>query len=315
MDEETLDARPRGEPAVPGAVESTPPTETVPADQALTAEIPLASMQVDGAHQPEAADGDGDGGAESPDLSYLHRLDALGFDQIGRGEARKRARQPTELADVSRSVASFFLTGFTTVELVAIAIAYLGLVAFLWMTDVITLDRLFLDPLLRSVMLLLAVAMLRPITWIPYAAVFVGLRRVVEAAAPRQPRLVRNAVAGGATIAILLVGLAVSLAAIDGSGRMVRSAVHFVLGGGSFNGIGSGTFQWTFARVMAVLATVVLGRVFLPPLDLDLNLSDEPILGYPTGRRRDRLDRWLLAAALIMAAVLTGIGLAGKLTG
>jgi hypothetical protein len=299
MEEEALDAGTLGRAAMGDAPQDPGRTDIPVPDEARTAEVPLVPI---GAGEPV-----GEAPAEPTDQSYLHRLDARGFDQMSRVEARRRARRSTGLVDVGRRIAAFFLTGFSTVELVAIAVAYLGLTGYLWLNGTIDFERLFTDPLLRSMWLLLVLAMLRPITWLPYMAALAGYRRLAEVAAPRRSEVLRNALANAATILTLLVVGIIAIGAIPGATGAVRGATAIVLGNGSFDDVGAARVDWTLVRVLAVLAAVVLGRLFVPPLGPDLDRSDEPILDYPSGRR-GTLDRWLLALGLA-AGVLVGLGI------
>jgi hypothetical protein len=263
-----------------------------------------ADHEPDG-HDPAAAGAD------------LGGLDALGFDTAGLRAVRPRRRvryRPRVLDDLGRGIASFLLGGFSTVELVAVAVAYLGLTGYLWLIGTINFERLFTDPLLRSVWLLLVLAMLRPITWLPYMAALAGYRRLAEVAAPRRSEVLRNAVANAATMLTLLVVGIIAIGAIPGASGAVRGATAIVLGNGSFDDVGAARVDWTFVRVLAVVAAVVLGRLFVPPLGLDLDRSDEPILDYPSGRR-GTFDRWLLALALASSVVLIGFGVLHRIRG
>jgi hypothetical protein len=262
----------------------------------------------------DAATGPGGPVAGREDLG---RLDAQGFDSgvLRSVPTRRRVRYRSRvLDDVGRGAASFVLGGFSTVELVAIAVAYLGLTGNLWLGGTIDFERLFTDPLLRSVWLLLVLAMVRPITWLPYVAALAGYRRLAEVAAPRLGEVARNAVANAATIVTLVVIGIIAIGAIPGATGAVRAGTAIVLGNGSFDDVGAARVDWTFVRVVAVMLAVVLGRLFVPPLGLDLDRSDEPILDYPSGRR-GTFDRWLLALALASSVVLVGLGVLHRVRG
>jgi hypothetical protein len=249
---------------------------------------------------------EGRGGAL--DAGERTRLEALGFgpeatrkDAVVLGRARRRGRA------AGRAVAAFFLGGLTTIELIALALVYMAVTGFLWLADVVEPERLFTEPFLRSLWLIVVLAMLRPLTWVPYTVLLRSFGWIGDALAPGRWVLLRNAIANLATIAVLGAVMALMVASIDGAGTAILSALAFVTGSGTFDGLGSFRGDWTTARIAAVVGGVVLLRLFLPPLDTDLGPSGQPVLGFVSGRR-GRFDRAVLLAALAGAAALGALG-------
>jgi hypothetical protein len=153
--------------------------------------------------------------------------------------------------------------------------------------------------------------LVRPLTWVPYLVLFMAFRKVLEALMPRRRRILRNGLAHLAVIAVLAGLVWLVLATVEGSVTALLSALAFATGSGSFDTLGSFRGDWTLARIGLVVGLVVLGRLALPPLGLDLDLWDEPVLGFPEGGR-GTFDRALLLLALVGG---TGIAAAAFVIG
>src|SRR5439155_18038624 len=132
--------------------------------------------------------------------------------------------------------------------------------------------------------------------WIPYLLPFLAFRRLFDALMPHRGVAVRNGLANLATVGLLAATMWLVVAVVDRAGTAVLSALAFATGSGSYGTLGSFRGDWIAARVAMVVGLVVVGRLFLPSLGRDLNLSDDPVLGFADGPR-GTVDRYLLTAS------------------
>jgi hypothetical protein len=205
-----------------------------------------------------------------------------------------------------RWLAMFLLGGLTSMELIAIAVGFMGAMGFLWITDAVQPERLVTDPWLRSAWIGVVLALARPITWVPYLLPFLALRWLGDSVMKRTSVLVRNGIANLATIAVLAGAVAISVATIRSAGTVILSGLAFSAGSGRFAELGTFRGDWTAGRVALIAAAVILVRVVVPPLGPDLDLSHEPVLGFVSGVR-GRFDRYLLIAVTAAAILLVSL--------
>ena len=142
--------------------------------------------------------------------------------------------------------------------------------------------------------------MVRPLTWIPYAAVFLGLDRLVAWAGPDVRRWRRRLLAHAGTLAILSGCVGLLFLVIPSATRWTLSALGFAAGTVSFADLGRATGRWPGGTVAAVAAAFVLIRPVVPPMGLDLDLAARPFLGFVDGGR-GRFDKGLTIAATVVA--------------
>jgi hypothetical protein len=206
-----------------------------------------------------------------------------------------------------RAVAAFLLAGLTSIEVIVLAVTSVSAVGFLWMADILRPESLVTDRLLRAAWIVLVLSILRPITWIPYWLTFLGLQAVADAIMPHRSLVLRNCVANLGTLAVLGLIVGLVFATVSGASTAVLSFLAFLTGSVALEDLGAVAGDWDLARIAAVVAGALLLRILLPPLDTDLDLSDEPILGFASGAR-GRADRVLLIAVVAAAAVLVGVG-------
>jgi hypothetical protein len=235
------------------------------------------------------------GSGERPDAEFWS------FDE-GRG-------RPGALRAFGRGVAAVVLGGLSSMEIISLAVLLIGIMAFLWMAQVVDPERLVTEPSLSGAWAVTVLAVIRPVTWVPYWLVFLGLQAMADAVAPRSSILLRNAVANLGTLAVLALVTWLLFAAIPGWSTDSLSFLGFLTGGVSLEDLGNVTGHWDGPRVAAVVGGAVLLRVLLPRLGRDLDLSGEPILGYESGAR-GRLDRIALLIAAVGSVILVSIGLA-----
>jgi hypothetical protein len=186
-----------------------------------------------------------------------------------------------------------------------VAIATLAVVGFLWASHTVEPERLVTGPGFRAAWIILVLALLRPVTWIPYLLPFVAFRRLFDALMPHRGLVLRNGLANLATMGLLGAAMWLVVAAVDGAGTAILSGLAFAAGSGSYDTLGSFRGDWTAARVAVVVGVVVFGRLFLPPLGRDLDVSDDPVLGFVEGLR-GTVDRYLLMFVAVGGAILGG---------
>jgi hypothetical protein len=220
-------------------------------------------------------------------------------------EAGKRGLFTT----AGRAAATLLLSGLTSIEVMALAIASLAVGGFLWMAGALAPDRLVTDPSVRSAWAVVVLAVIRPITWVPYVLLFLGFQAMADAVAPGRSVVARNVVANLGAAAVLAAVAWLVFAVVPGTSIEVASFLGFLAGALSPEDLGRSAGEWDALRVTAVAGAVLLLRILLPPLGRDLDLSEQPILGFVPGAR-GHLDRVVLVAVLIASAVLVGVGLA-----
>jgi hypothetical protein len=208
-------------------------------------------------------------------------------------------------------VATFLLGGLTTIEVMAVAIGTVAAMALLWASHTVEPERLITGAGFRAAWIVLVLALLRPLSWIPYLLPFLAFRRVFDAVMPGRREILRNALANLVTIAILAGILWLVVASIEDAGTAILSGLAFATGSGSFDTLGSFRGDWTGGRIGFLITTVVLVRLVLPPMGRDLNLSHQPILGFAEGAR-GTFDRYLI---LVVGVASLGVALVSYLIG
>jgi hypothetical protein len=201
--------------------------------------------------------------------------------------------------------------GLTTIEVLAVAMGTVAVMALLWASDTVEPERLITGAGFRAAWILLVLGLLRPLTWIPYLLPFLAFRSLFDALMPGRRVVTRNALANLVTIAILAGILWLVVASIEGGGSAILSGLAFATGSGSFTSLGSFRGDWTVGRIGLVVAMVVLVRLFLPPMGRDLDRSQQPILGFAEGAR-GTFDRYLVLGVGVAGF---GIGLTAYLIG
>jgi hypothetical protein len=212
---------------------------------------------------------------------------------------------------IGRAIATFLLGGLTTIEVMAVAIGTVAVMALLWASHTVEPEHLITGAGFHAAWILLVLALLRPLTWIPYLLPFLAFRRLLDAVMPGRREILRNALANLVTIAILAGILWLVVASIEGGGTAILSGLAFATGSGSFDTLGTFRGDWTDGRIGLVIALVILVRLFLPPMARDLDLSHQPILGFAEGAR-GTFDRYLLLA---VAVASFGVGLVAYVIG
>jgi hypothetical protein len=228
------------------------------------------------------------------------RTEPLEFDRT------TRSRQPRRVGPIRRAglgVSSFLLAGLTTMEIIAAAVGMIAVTTLLWATETVSPERLVTGSGFRSAWILLVLALIRPVTWIPYVALFLLWRPIWDAVIPGVRTILRNALAHAATVGVLAGVSWVVVNAVRRAGTAVLSAMAFATGSGSYDTLGTFRGDWTTPRVGLVVVAVVLVRLFLPPIGTDLDLSRQPVLGFAEGGR-GRFDRILLVVVTAAAVVL-----------
>lgn len=202
--------------------------------------------------------------------------------------------------------ASLLLGGLTAMEILALVVAFVSILGLLWMTGSVAPETLLTHSWLRAGWALSVVAILRPVTWIPYVAVFVGTRRLISAILSRGRPVVRNLAAHLLTLAVLAVVVGLVFTLVDGAARWASSGLGFVMGTVDVAGLGHSVGQWDATRVLAAAGAFVLIRPVVPPVGLDLDLRARPVLWFVEGRR-GRFDAWLVAVVCGAGLVVGGI--------
>ena len=208
---------------------------------------------------------------------------------------------------VADGLAGLALTGLSTMEVITLAVAYVAVTAFLWMSGTVRPERLITQPGFRGAWIVVALALLRPITWIPYALPFAAFRSLAGAVMRGRRPVIRNAAAHLVTIGFLATVLWLLALVADGVVTAVLSGLAFVTGSGSPSTLGAFRGDWNLPRVAGVIAIIVLVRLVVPPLDPDLALSSEPVLWFGSGAR-GRFDRIAVIAVVAASALLAALG-------
>ncbi|HEX9311311.1 MAG TPA: hypothetical protein VGA30_00600 [Actinomycetota bacterium] len=208
--------------------------------------------------------------------------------------------RPRRSRTALRAVAAFVLGGLTSMELLALIVGFVAVMGLLWASNAVAPETLVTEPWLRSAWILSVVAVVRPLTWIPYAAVFVGLDRVVAWAGPDVRRWRRRLLAHAGTLAILSGCVGLLFLVVPSASRWTLSSLGFVAGTVSIADLGMATGRWAPDTVTAVAAAFVLIRPVVPPVGLDLDLAARPFLGFVDGGR-GRFDKGLTITATVVA--------------
>ena len=159
----------------------------------------------------------------------------------------------------------------------------------------------------RSAWIILALALLRPITWIPYALLFVAFRKLYDALLDESRPLLRHAMAHVLTIGSVAGVLWLLALVVEGAISAVLSGLAFLTGSGSLSTLGEFRGDWNLTRAAGVVAIVLVVRLVAPPLDRDLGLSKDPVLWFGSGSR-GRFDRIAFLAVVAGSVLLVGIG-------
>jgi len=199
-----------------------------------------------------------------------------------------------------RGVAAFVLGGLTSMELLALIVGFVAVMGLLWASDAVAPESLVTEPWLRSAWVLSVVAVVRPLTWIPYAAVFVGLDRLVAWVGPDVRPWRRRLLSHAGTLMVLFGCVGLVFLLVSSAYRWTLSALGFVAGTVSIVDLGTATGRWTPHAVAALAAAFVLIRPVVPPVGLDLDLAARPFLGF-VGGGRGRFDKALTIAAAVVA--------------
>lgn len=196
-------------------------------------------------------------------------------------------------------------------EVIAVAIASLAVVGFLWGSDTVAPERLVSGAGFRAAWILLVLLVLRPVTWIPYLLPFLAFAKVFDTLMGGGRAILRNALTHLLTLLVLAGILWLIVVSVAGASTDILSALGFATGSGSFDTLGSFRGDWTGGRIGLLVAAVVIGRILLPPFDRDLGPSRQPVLGFAEGAR-GTFDRYLL---LTIGVASIGVGLAAYLIG
>jgi hypothetical protein len=224
---------------------------------------------------------------------------------------RRSSQRPAGTGGAARRVlsglADFFLTGLSTMEVIALAVAYVAVMGFLWMSGAAEPERLITHAAFRSAWAIVALALLRPLTWIPYALPFAAFRKLTHPLFAGWRPILRNLAAHLLTIGVLAGALWLLALVVDGAVSAILSGLAFVTGSGSLSTLGAFRGDWNLARIGGVVAMVVVARLVLPPLARDLDLSAEPVLWFGSGGR-GRFDRIAFLVVLAGSALLAATG-------
>lgn len=201
------------------------------------------------------------------------------------------------------ALAGFALGGLSTMEMLALAVAYVAVMAFLWMTGMGQPERLLTEAGFRATWAIVALALIRPVTWIPYVLPFLAFRKVTDELIKAWRPIVRSGVAHLLTIGVLAGAVWLLELVAPGAVSAILSGLAFATGSGSLSTLGHFTGHWTAGRVAGLAAIVLVVRVLVPPLRRDLDPFPEPVLWFPDGAR-GRFDRVVLLVVLGGSALL-----------
>jgi hypothetical protein len=207
-----------------------------------------------------------------------------------------------------RAVATLLLGGLTTMEVIAAASVTVAVMGLLWATHTVAPERLVTGAGYRAAWILLVLALVRPMTWVPYVLPFVAFRKLFDVLMPQRRVIVRNALANLAAVAVLAGVIWLIVATVQGAGTAILSGMAFATGSGTYATLGTFAGDWTGPRIAIAVGSVVLVRLFFPPLGRDLDLSRVPVLGFADGAR-GTFDRYLLLLAVVGAVVIGGVAL------
>jgi hypothetical protein len=235
----------------------------------------------------------------------------------GARRSRSVARRVERRGDVGafrsagRTLATLLLAGLTTAEVLAVAMGTVAFMALLWATDTVDPERLITGAGFRAAWIILVVAMIRPVTWLPYVLPFLAFRQLFDMAMPGRRETLRNVLAHLVTIGVLVGVIWLIAVTVRGAVTSILSGLAFGTGSGSFETLGTFRGDWTRARIALLVGAVVLVRVVLPPMGRDGDLSHEPVLGFARGAR-GTFDRYILMAVGVASL---GIGLIAYVIG
>lgn len=213
---------------------------------------------------------------------------------------------PDRVPGPAGGVGSFLLGGLTSMEILALVMGFVTVVGLLWMTGTAAPESLPTSSWLRAGWALSVVGVVRPVTWIPYALVFLGVRRLLSAVSSGRRPVLRSGVAHAATVAVLAGAAWLVLASVEGAARWTASAVGFVMGTVDIAGLGHTAGRWDGTRIAAAVAALVLIRPVLPPVGRDLDLRARPMLWFVEGHR-GRVDAWLVGVTCVAGVIVGAI--------
>jgi hypothetical protein len=217
-------------------------------------------------------------------------------------DGREGPDQRTAVGWTLRGIAALILGGLTAMEVLALAVGFVAVVGLLWATGAVPPEHLVTDPWLRAGWALTLIGVLRPLTWIPFVLLFLGLRALGRSIAGRAASVLVNGVAAVGALVIVALSVWIVLSIMDGATRWILSVLGLLSGTVGFSGLGTETGSWEAGRVAAIVAVFVLVRPLVPPLRLDLDLEARPLLGFVDGMR-GTVDRWLVAGAAAVAVI------------
>jgi hypothetical protein len=223
----------------------------------------------------------------------------------------KRREEVGVFRSAGRAVASLLLGGLTTAEVLAAAMGTVAFMALLWATDTVDPEGLITGAGFRAAWIILVVAIIRPVTWVPYVLPFLAFRRLFDMAMPGRREMLRNVLAHLVTVGVLTGVVWLTVVTVQGAGTSILSGLAFGTGSGSFDTLGTYRGRWTGGRIALLVGLVVMVRVVLPPLGREVDLSHEPVLGF-AGGTRGTFDRSFLMAVGVIAL---GAGLIAYLVG
>jgi hypothetical protein len=209
---------------------------------------------------------------------------------------------------LARGVATLLLGGLTAMELLAAAVSFVAVMGLLWMTDRTAPESLVTTGWMRAAWAMAVVAVIRPITWLPYLGIFVGIRAIERAIAPEAKPLVRNLVAHAVSLVLASLLVALVFLAVPAIERWTLSVLGFATGSVDVGDLGTATGQWTLWRLVVGIVAFLLIRPLIPPLDLDLDPALRPLLGFVPGSR-GAFDRALVGMATAVGLVAGAMAL------
>src|SRR3989442_7510370 len=99
---------------------------------------------------------------------------------LGRRGPQLQAQAGGPVKRIAGGVAGFALTGLSTMEVITLAVGYVAVMGFLWMSGTAEPERLVTNAGFRSAWVIVALALVRPVTWVPYALPFGAFRKLTE---------------------------------------------------------------------------------------------------------------------------------------
>lgn len=221
-------------------------------------------------------------------------------------QARSADGSETWRPNLGAAARALALGGLSSAEILAVALVATAAVAASWASGALLPEDLVTEPWLRGLWAALVLAIIRPLTWLPYLGAFAGIRRLTKGIDVSE----RMQTAVSHVGAVVLVGglTAVVLLAIEGGARFAASTLGFLAGAIPLEDLGSSLGSWPVWRILVVAVAVVLIRPVVPPVGPDLSIEIGPVLGLPPGWR-GRIDTMLLWGSAGLAVVLGGLAL------